>query len=64
MEHLLNLCPFTSTLWDWVASVFRPTDRDRLSITNTLKNWRKDFSGNEIINKAWTLVPGFIIWDV
>ena len=51
MEHLLNHCPFTSILWDWAASVFRQTDRDRLNITNTLKNWRKDFSGNKIINK-------------
>jgi len=64
MNHLLNLCPFTSTVWDWVASIFRHTDRDRLSITNALKNWRKNFSGNEIINKAWILVPGFVIWDV
>ena len=64
MEYLLNLCPFTSTLWDLVALVLRKNDKYRLNITNTLKNWRKDFSGNEIINKASTLVPGFIIWDV
>lgn len=61
MEHLLNLYPFTSTVWDWVASVFRQTDRDRIKIINTLKNWMKEFSNNEIINKAWTLVSGFII---
>ena len=42
MEHLLNLCPFTSNLCDWVASVFRKTNRDKLSITNTLKNWRNN----------------------
>eukprot|EP00253_Pinus_taeda_P015014 PITA_15014 len=64
MDHLLNLYPFTSTVWEWVASIFRHTDRDRLSIPNTLKNWKKKFSGNEIINKSWTLVPGFFIWDV
>lgn len=64
MNHLLNLCPFTSTVWDWVASVFRHTDQDKLSITNTLKNWRKNFSGNEIVNKSWTLVPSLVIWDV
>jgi len=29
-----------------------------------LKNWRKNFSANEKSNKAWALVPGFIIWDV
>lgn len=61
MDHLLNLCPFTSTLWNWVASIFKQTDRDIGSITKTLKNWRKIFSTNEIINKAWALVPGFII---
>ena len=64
MDHLLNLCPFTSTLWNWVTSIFRQTDRDEYSITDTLKNWRKDFSENEIINKNQTLIPGFSIWDV
>jgi len=64
MDHLLNFCPFISIMWEWVASIFRHSDRDRLNISNTLKNWRKNFSGNEIINKAWTLVPGFVIWDV
>lgn len=52
MDHLLNLCPLTSTVWHWVASIFRHTDRDRLNISNTLKNWRKNFSGNEILNKS------------
>eukprot|EP00253_Pinus_taeda_P015992 PITA_15992 len=32
MEHLLNLYAFTSTLWDWVTSIFRQLDRDRLRI--------------------------------
>lgn len=61
MEHLLNLCPFTSTFWNCVASIFRQTDRDNFSITGTLKNWRRNFSENEIINKAWSLVLGFLI---
>eukprot|EP00253_Pinus_taeda_P003909 PITA_03909 len=64
MEHLLNLCQFTSTLWNWVASIFRQTDRDIGSINRTLRNWRRNFSENEIINKAWALVLGFLIWDV
>jgi len=38
MDHLLNLCPFTSNIWDWVASIFRQTNRDSLNISNTLKN--------------------------
>ena len=64
IEHLLKLCPFSAKLWNWVASIFRQTNRDSLSISNTLKNWRKNFSGNEIINKAWMLVPGFVSWNI
>jgi len=64
MDHLLNLCLFTSIVWERVASIFKKTNRDRLSISNTLKNWRKNFSRNEIINRAWTLVPGYVTWNV
>jgi len=64
IKHLLNLCPFTSIAWDWVATIFRQTDMDRLSVSNNLKNWRNNFSGNEIVNKAYILVPGFVIWNV
>eukprot|EP00253_Pinus_taeda_P005286 PITA_05286 len=38
MEHLLNRCIFTSTLWDGISSIFRQIDRDKGSITNTLRN--------------------------
>lgn len=64
MDHLLNLCSFTSTLWNWVATIFRQMDKDRGSITSTLKKWRKIFFDNEIINRAWALILGFLIWDV
>lgn len=64
MDHLLNLCSFTSNLWNWVAPIFKQTDRDENDITKTLKNWRKDFSDHETVNIAWTLIPGFLIWDV
>jgi hypothetical protein len=64
MDHLLHLCTFTSTLWNWVAPIFRQTDRDENDITKTLKNWRKNLSENETVNTASTLIPGFLIWDV
>lgn len=38
IEHLLNLCPFISKVQDWLATIFRQTDKDSLSISNTLKN--------------------------
>lgn len=64
IEHLINLCSFSAKIWDWVASSFRQTDKDRLSISNTLTKWRKNFSENEIINKAWMLVISFVIWNI
>ena len=64
MEHLLNTYIFTSTLWDGISLIFRQTDRDLGNITSTLKKWRRNFSDNETLNKAWVLVPGFLIWDV
>lgn len=64
MEHLLNLCPFTYILWNWVASIFKQSDRDIGSIKSTLRNWRSNLSANEILNKAWELVPGFMTWVV
>lgn len=64
MGHLLNLCSGTSTLWNWVASIFNQIDKNENDITETLKNWRKDFSDNQTVNIAWTLIPGFLIWDL
>lgn len=63
MDYFLNLCTFISTLWNWVASIFRQTDKDENDIFKTLKNWRKNLSENETINTAWTLIPGFLIWN-
>jgi len=64
MDHLLNFCTFTSTLWNWVSLIFRQTDRDENDITKTLNNWRRNLSENETVNIVWTLFPGFLICDV
>ena len=64
MEHLLNSCIFTSKLWDIFATIFKQSDRDKESITNTLSSWRKFFSDYEVLNFAWVLLPSFIIWNV
>eukprot|EP00253_Pinus_taeda_P035878 PITA_35878 len=64
MEHLLNNCIFTSRLWDSFASIFQQSDRDIGSLFNTLTNWRKNFSDNEVLSSAWALTPCFIIWNV
>eukprot|EP00253_Pinus_taeda_P003033 PITA_03033 len=63
-DHLLSLCTFTSTLWNWAVCIFRQTDRDENDISKTLKNWRKKLSENKTINSAGTLIPSFLIWNV
>eukprot|EP00253_Pinus_taeda_P008734 PITA_08734 len=64
MEHLLNNCIFTSTLWDSFATIIQQNDRDKGSIINSLNRWRRTFSGNEILSSAWAIMPSFIIWNV
>jgi len=51
-------------LWDGIALIFKQTDMDKGSITNTLSDWRRNLSNYETINKAWALTPSFLIWDV
>jgi len=62
LEHLLNNFIFTSWLWDFFATIFQQSNRDRGSIISTLINWRK--SDNEILNSVWAHTPSFIIWNV
>ena len=44
MEHLLNNCIFTSSLWDYFSTIFQQTNRDKGSIISTLNRWRRTFS--------------------
>lgn len=64
MGHLLNDCTFTFELWDSFSTIFQQTERDKDSIINTLKNWRRNFSEYEFLRLAWILSLGFIIWNV
>ena len=64
MEHLLNHCIFTARLWDFFTNIFNQSDRDKESITNSLNNWRNNFSDYEVLNVSWALYPSFIIWNM
>lgn len=64
MEHLLNSCMFSSSLWDSFSFIFQQTDMDKNSICNTLTNWRKGFTDNEVLAIAWALFLSFIVWNV
>ena len=52
MEHILNSCTYTTSLWDSFDTVFQQTDRDKGSIINTLSRWRTFFLEYEILNLA------------
>lgn len=64
MEHILNSCIFTSMLWDFFSTLFKQSDIDKDSITNTLDNWRNNVSDNEVLDSSWAVLTSFIIWNV
>jgi hypothetical protein len=47
--------PYTTDLWDWVAILYHQTDRVREDILATLRNWRVQYTENEIVNLCWGL---------
>ena len=38
IDHLMDACPFSSSLWDYVAEAFRHTNRVKGNITESLKH--------------------------
>lgn len=35
-NHLLNVCPFASNVWNWLSLVFQISDRDPSSIQDVI----------------------------
>ena len=64
MNHLLNICKWTESLWNWLETIFKRTDRDRNSLQESIVNWRSNFSKTQIVNTLWKLIPGFLVWMV
>jgi len=64
LPHLLDNCTIASELWDQGAMLFRQTDRQRGNPQETLRNWRQAPFTNQILNRLWTLFPGFVMWTV
>ena len=58
----MDACPFSSSLWDYVAEAFRHTNRVKGNITETLKNWTNYPFESNILNQLWTFIPGFVLW--
>jgi hypothetical protein len=64
MNHLLDECIYTKKILDWVAGIFRQSDRTRGNIFTTINNWHESYNKNEEVNLCWTLILGMIIWTI
>ena len=60
IEHLFNTCLFDSMANN--ARNFQQTDRDKKSINETIRKWRKGGYKSEVLNRAWKLSIGFLLW--
>jgi hypothetical protein len=63
-NHLLNLCPYSSCIWDQSASIMRTSDRNRIGLKETIEGWRSSTFHSPILNRIWQLLPGFILWKI
>lgn len=50
-NHLLNLCSYSSNIWDYSASLMRTTDKKRTGIRETLEAWCTSIFHSPILNK-------------
>jgi hypothetical protein len=64
MSHLLNKCSYTTELWDWVAGIYRQSNRIWGNINATINNWNENYNENEMVNLCWNLMSGMIIWAI
>jgi hypothetical protein len=63
-NHLLNLCFYSSQVWDQCAIVMRITDRKCEGLRETIEEWRDSTFHSPILNRIWQLLPGFILWQL
>ena len=60
-DHLLDDCSYTEEIWDWTTSIYRQSNKVRVSISATIKNWNESYRENEMVNLCWNLMSGMII---
>ena len=63
IEHLLNSCEIDETVWNNIERIFLQLDRDNTNINTTILRWRKRGFESEVLNRAWQLFPGFLLWE-
>jgi ribonuclease HI len=63
-EHLFNGCSYSQRIWDQGAQIMRRSGQNRSSIRETIGHWGDIIFSNPILNHIWTLLPGFILWQI
>ena len=64
MEHLLNNCLLSENIWNQATQLMRRTNRVQNSIISTIREWGSSAFKIPILNRAWKLLPGFIVWQI
>ena len=64
IEHILNNCEIVEIMWNGIARTFMQTDRDSTNINTTIIKWWKGGFKSEVLNRAWRLSLGFILWGI
>jgi len=64
MEHLMNRCSVNSSLWENHRKLFERQQRNQQSIVNTIVNWPKKPYLNPVVNRAWLISAGFLLWNI
>jgi len=64
MEHVVNSCSVSNNLWQNYQQLFEITERNLGSIKITIEQWRNKPYHNTILNHAWNLSIGFLLWNL
>ena len=64
MEHLTNTCKVNGNLWRQHQRLSKISDRDINSMKIMIENSRNKPYQNMILNKAWRLSIGFVLWNI
>ena len=64
IEHLFNNYSIGNEIWQLNEALFGQTDRDNTSVNGTICNWRRGVYKSEVVNRAWRLSIGFVLWAI
>jgi hypothetical protein len=63
-NNLLNLCFYSSQVWDQCAIVMCITDFKREGLREIIEEWREKTFHSPILNHIWQLLFGFTLWKL